>query len=107
MTNIDYGPFMLALTPHSVLAAPYHRLSAGIIETQKIFSTPPDEAHRIITQLRVNYVAVCGLLTPTDMTNAQLTASLWGQLHAGAVPYWLKREPAAVGQAFVIYRVKS
>ena len=104
VTNIDYGPFMLALTPHSVLAAPYHRLSAGIIDTQKIFSAPPDEAHRIITRLRVNYVAMCGLLTPTNLTDP---ASLRGQLQAGAVPYWLKREPAAVGQAFVIYRVKS
>ena len=30
--DIDYGPFLLALTPHRILAAPYHRLSSGIIE---------------------------------------------------------------------------
>ena len=29
--DTDYGPFLLALTRHSVLAAPYHRLSAGIL----------------------------------------------------------------------------
>jgi hypothetical protein len=27
-TDIDYGPFVLALTPHSVMSAPYHRLVA-------------------------------------------------------------------------------
>jgi hypothetical protein len=106
VTNVDYGPFVLALTPHSVLAAPYHRLSAGIISTNKIFSAPPDQAHRIITRLRANYVAMCGLLTPVGLTNQQLATSLWEQLHAGAVPDWLKREPAADGQPFVIYRVK-
>ena len=30
-TDIDYGPFVLALTPHSVMSAPYHRLVAPII----------------------------------------------------------------------------
>lgn len=28
-TDVSYGPFMLALTPHSVLAGPYHHLSKG------------------------------------------------------------------------------
>ena len=30
VADVSYGPFLLALTPHSVLAAPYHRLSTGI-----------------------------------------------------------------------------
>jgi hypothetical protein len=107
VTNIDYGPFVLALTPHSVLAAPYHRLSTGIIVAHKIFSVPPDEAYRIITELRVNYVAMCGLYAPVGLTDQQRAASLWGQLQAGTVPDWLKREPAADGEAFAIYRVKS
>ena len=106
-TGIFYGPFVLALTPHSVLAGPYHRLSAGIIATHKIFAEPPDEAYRIIARLRVNYVAMCGLLAPVGLTDQQRAASLWGQLQAGVVPDWLKREPAADGQAFAIYRVKS
>ena len=28
-TDVSYGPFLLALTPHSVLAGPYHHLSTG------------------------------------------------------------------------------
>jgi hypothetical protein len=107
VTGIAYGPFVLALTPHSVLSAPYHRLSAGIIAAYKIFNEPPDEAHRIITRLHVNYVALCGLRTPVGLTDPQRAASLQGQLQAGAVPDWLKREPAADGQAFAIYRIKS
>ena len=105
-SNVTYGPFVLALTPHSVLWAPYHRLSAGIIEAYKIFTEPPDEAYRIVTRLRVNYVAMCGWRAPLGLTNQQRAASLWGQLKAGAVPGWLIREPAPDGQAFAIYRVK-
>ena len=40
--DIAFGPFLLALTPHSVLAGPYHRLSAGIIAVHEVFSAPPD-----------------------------------------------------------------
>ena len=40
--DIDFGPFLLALTPHSVLAAPYHRLSKGIIAAHTAFVAPPD-----------------------------------------------------------------
>jgi len=35
-TDIDYGPFVLALTPHSVVGAPYHRLSSGIAAAHRI-----------------------------------------------------------------------
>lgn len=107
VTDINYGTFVLALTPHSVLGALYHRLSAGIIVTHKIFTAPPDEAYRIVTQVRANYVAICGSLAPVGLMDQQRAASFWGQLQAGTVPDWLEREPAANGQAFAIYRVKS
>ncbi|HYA07373.1 MAG TPA: hypothetical protein VEF90_15920 [Xanthobacteraceae bacterium] len=105
-TSIIYGPQVLALTPHSVLAAPYHRLSAGNVAAHKIFAEPPDAAYRIVAELRVNYLATCGSLPPVGLTDRQRTASLWGRLQAGAIPDWLEREPAADGQAFAIYRVK-
>ena len=41
--DIDFGPFLLALTPHSVLAAPYHRLSSGIVAAHEAFAAAPDD----------------------------------------------------------------
>ena len=32
--QVGWGPFVLAWTPHAVLAAPYHRLSASILTAQ-------------------------------------------------------------------------
>jgi hypothetical protein len=107
VADIDYGPFLLALTPHAVLAAPYHRLSAGIIEAHRIFASPPDAAHRIVTRIGARYVAVCGSRAPSDLTDADRDASLWGRLEAGDIPGWLVAEPVSAGQPFRIYRVRS
>ena len=54
---IDFGPFLLALTPHSVLAAPYHRLSAGILAGSCVFAAPPDEARKLARAPRRNLCA--------------------------------------------------
>jgi hypothetical protein len=102
-TEIDYGPFLLALTPHSVLSAPYHRLSAGIIATDRIFSSPPDEARVLLSRHRVTYVMVCA---PPDVGHGE-AASLGYQLHHGRAPGWLEPVPVTGAQAFSVYRLKS
>jgi len=104
--DIDYGPFLLALTPHAVLAAPYHRLSAGIVEAHRILASPPDAARRIAARAWVNYVVLCGPRPPSDLSDAAREASLWGRLQAGEIPDWLAAEPAAPGAPFRVYRVR-
>ena len=34
IADVNLGPYVLALTPHSVVGAPYHRISTGIIVSQ-------------------------------------------------------------------------
>jgi hypothetical protein len=46
IADVGYGPYLLALTPHSVMGAPYHRLSTGIAVSHSVFSAPPDDAKR-------------------------------------------------------------
>ena len=104
--DIDFGPFLLALTPHSVLAAPYHRLSSGILAGHAVFAAPPDDARRAISRLGVAYVVTCGPRPPNDLAGPALGASLWGRLQAKDVPAWL--EPLSPpGQPFNVYRVRS
>src|SRR5204863_7776297 len=101
--DIDFGPFLLALTPHSVLAAPYHRLSSGIVASHAVFAASPDEARRTISRLGVAYVVTCGPRPPNDLSGSALGASLWGRLQAHDVPAWL--EPVSPpGQPFNVYR---
>lgn len=102
--DIDFGPFLVALTPHSVLAAPYHRLSTGIVAVHEAFTAPPDAARRILARVGVAYVVTCGPRPPSGLAGAALSASLWGRLQAGDVPAWL--EPLPQTGPFVAYRVK-
>jgi hypothetical protein len=104
VTDIDYGPFLLALTPHTVLAAPYHRLPAGIVETDRIFASSPEEAHRMLKRVGAKYVMLCGPQPPSD---AKAKPTLAGVLDAGIVPDWLAAEPAKAGEPFRVYRVRS
>jgi hypothetical protein len=103
--DTDYGPFLLALTPHSVLAAPYHRLSAGIVAAHEVFAAAPDEARRMLTKLGVTYVLTCGPRPPSDLAGPRLRASLWGRLQAKDVPDWL--EPVTGTAPFELYRLRS
>lgn len=104
--NIDFGPHILALTQHSVISGPYHRLSEGIIETHRVFASVPEEAMALVKQLGVTYVAICGPNGPVGLTAEARKKTLWGQLDGGTVPDWLERLPEEPGQAFAIYRVR-
>lgn len=57
--DIDLGPYIAALTPHRVVAAPYHRLEAGILAGNAIINGAPEEARRRIGALGVTYVTLC------------------------------------------------
>jgi hypothetical protein len=105
--EVDFGSFVLALTPHAVLAAPYHRLSEGIIAAHRIFALPPEGARGVVAGFGVTYVVTCGARVPPGMSDAERAASLWGRLQAGVVPDWLKAVPAQPGEVFTVYRVTA
>jgi len=105
-TDVSTGPFLLALTPHSVLAGPYHRLSKGIVAAHQSLAAPPDGAREVLAQNRVSYVMICGPRPPAGLAEPARGGSLWGRLRAGAVPDWLEPVGNTAGQAFAVYRVK-
>ncbi len=104
-TDIDYGPFVLALTPHSVMSAPYHRMVGPIIAAHQIFALPPDAAHQVVEAAKPDYLAVCGRHTLGGIGAAERDASLWGRLAAGDVPSWLTPVAETGGGPFKVYRV--
>ena len=58
--NIDLGPHIVAMTPHRVVAAPYHRLDKGILAGHAILHGTPEEAERVVRALGVSYIVLCG-----------------------------------------------
>jgi hypothetical protein len=101
--DVSFGPYILALTPHSVLAAPYHRLSKGIVNAHRVLAGPPAEARAAVLEAGVKYVAVCGPRPPDGVPEQARVQGLWAKLQSGAVPDWLK--PVLNGPAFVVYFV--
>lgn len=102
--DVSFGPFMLALTPHAVLAAPYHRLSVGILSAHQALALPPMRARAVLEQSGATYVLACGSRPPDGIAAADLPRSLWAQLRAGLVPDWL--EPmSARGDPLAVYRI--
>ena len=103
-TDINYGPYVLALTPHDVVAAPYHRVVGGMLAAQAILAGPLDAARRTVAADRVTYVAICGHRTSTGVVPA--VGTLWAELDAGRIPSWLESIPGGRDDQFRVYRVR-
>jgi len=102
--DVNFGPFLLALTPHNVLTAPYHRLATRIVAAHRVLAAPPEEARRALARAHADYVVTCGKGRLHGLRAEERDASLLGRLQAGAVPDWLERVPGA--GAFAVYRVR-
>jgi hypothetical protein len=101
--DVSLGPFLLALTPHSVLAAPYHRLSSGIVTAHRVLAVPPEQARDIARDANATYVLICGSRPPDGLAEPARSRSLWARLQAGTVPDWL--ELLKTGPVISVYRV--
>src|SRR5581483_5914917 len=78
IADVSFGPFVLALTPHSVMAAPYHRLTTGIVAAHRVIASPPESAEKAARQIGATYVVVCGTRPPDGIAGPELARSLWG-----------------------------
>lgn len=105
VTGIDQGAFVLALTPHAVLGAPYHRLADGILASHRAFALPPNAAREEILAHRGDYVVTCGPVRPWGIDGTALETSLAGRLAAGDVPAWLRPVAGSADEPLTIYAV--
>jgi len=95
------GPYILALTRHRVLAAPYHRLWQGILASHQAFNAPPTAAEARVRALGADYVVDC---PPYPMF---LDAGSFGErLRKAPPPPWLKIVSAPKA-ALTIYQVRK
>jgi hypothetical protein len=101
LSETDLGPFILAFTPHSIMAAPYQRMSVGILAAHDALAAPPAAAEAKVRGLGAAYVVDCLGYTykvEPDGLIAALRAS-------PAPPAWLERL-SPPGATLQIYRVR-
>lgn len=91
LAHVDLGPILLYRTPHSVLATPYHRNAAGILDARRIMTSAPiDEARGLLAERGVEVIVPCGFASgPMGNESTSLVAVLRGDV----LPSWLVRRP--------------
>lgn len=100
--DLDLGPYIVALSPHRVVAAPYHRLEKGILANHAILSGPPEQAPARLRALGVAYVALCADRAPAFNSAA---TTLRARLLANRFPEGLQELTLPQGTAIRVWRV--
>ncbi len=103
---IDDGSHLLVATPHSVLAAPYHRNQDGNRRVIEAFLAAPDAAAALVRGSGARYVVICPGEVEISLLAGQAPDGLGGRLLAGGIPAWLR--PVDVGASpYKVFAVRS
>ena len=97
---IDLGPGILAHTPHSVVAAPYHRADSAVRFNEEVMAGSSAEAEARIVARGTDYVVACPTSNPGSTSNSFNAA-----LVAGRVGAWLAPIPGSASDRLKIWRV--
>lgn len=89
MAPIDLGSHLLLFTPHSVVAAPYHRDQDGVRDTFRFFNDPIDEAHDVLTARGIGLVVICPAMPELRGLPDAAPDSFVRLLPEGKLPAWL------------------
>jgi hypothetical protein len=97
---VDLGPFILAHSSDTVLSAPYHRMTWGVLAAHDALNAPESRAEARMRSLGVRYVLDC----PTDASEPR-AGGLTADLRRGRTPSWL-RPMSGPSEALKLYRVE-
>jgi hypothetical protein len=103
---VDLGPAILAETPHSILAAPYHRNGAGNTAAFDLLLGDDATARRVIEQRRIDYVAICP--GSPERINFERAApdGLMARLARGEMPHYLEAAAGDPAEPLRVFRVR-
>jgi hypothetical protein len=89
MSPIDLGAHILLYTPHSVVAAPYHRNQRGVRDAYRFFNEPIDTARAILAERGIGLVVLCPAMPEVGGIAGQAEDSFAGLFARNALPDWL------------------
>jgi hypothetical protein len=99
---LELGPSLLAFTPHSVIAAGYHRADQAILFEEAVMRGPADAARAWLAERDVAYIMTCrdfpAYPDPRAFYNALLNDS------AGS---WLEAVDLPPGNVLKIWRLRN
>lgn len=104
MAPLDTGAYVIGMTPHRAVAAPYHRNNAGNLAMYRFFLSRPDRALQIAQTWSVDYVVTCPSSLDQDEVRPERPGSLIELLQAGHTTAWLRPIAGRPGD-MMVYRV--
>ncbi|PHR16554.1 MAG: hypothetical protein COA41_14520 [Sphingopyxis sp.] len=90
LAPFDFGPPILLLTPHSVLATSHHRNDQAMADQIRIFISAPDKARALLEHHSIRYIVVCSEEPELALYAKKHPEGLWAQLANGDQPDWLQ-----------------
>lgn len=105
MAPLFYGPSVLMLSSHDVVAGPYHRNGQSILDNIRAMHGSFAEAKAIVDRRDVDYIAICALSRETAVAKNRAPEGLVAKVLAGEGPSWLEPVPAAEKTALTLWRV--
>jgi hypothetical protein len=90
LNTIDTGPFILAFSRLSAVAAPYHRNVAGITDALDAFQGSVEAARAVTISRRAAYVVVCPLDAGVTPVARKRPEGFAAALLAPSPPEWLE-----------------
>lgn len=104
-TFVDLSPRLVALTPHSAIAGPYHRNGAAIVDVMRAFRGTEAEAHRLVLKRRADYLLICPNMSESTLYGSNAPRGFYVQLRDGKIPGWLTPVPLPKNSPFLMWRV--
>jgi hypothetical protein len=101
LAPLDLAAAVLAHTPHTLVAAPYHRIDREIRFDQEVMNGPSAAARERVTTKGVDYVVSCA-----GFWDQVIPGSFHAALLDGNVGSWLDPVPGAAEEPVKIWRVR-
>lgn len=103
MNPIDLGSHLLLETPHAVVAAPYHRNEAGVLDAFRFFNRPAEEARQIAAARGLDLLVTCPAMPEMRGPGLDQPGTVLSLLAAGTPPPWL--EDISQGGPLKVYAI--
>jgi hypothetical protein len=104
-TFVDLGPRLIAMTPHSAIAGPYHRNGEAILDVFRAFRGTPEAAHGLITGHQARYVLICPGMAEARNHLGIAPKGFLAKLQNGQTPDWLAPVPLPLNSPYMMWRV--
>jgi hypothetical protein len=105
LTQIDFGPRLIVMTPHSAIAGPYHRNGEAMLDVFHAFRGDEARMRETIERYGVGYVLICPDMGGDWLYGEEDEASIFYRLSTGESPAWLEAVSLPGNSPFKLWRV--